>query len=219
MTRVKGHSDKKKSRRDAASDARQEKIKKPKRSKHDKVTVVAAPIPPPPPAPAAAVAAKKPRKPHRFRKGTVALRNMRKYQTSAKFMLAGSPYRREMRAIGQDIKPDMRFTKDSMTSLQEIGESFLHSVFGDAAKMMLHRTAVTAQQPDFRLAVHMSDVHAPLGLAGRELLAALPPLQPSKRQLKALAKAEAEAEAKAAKAEAKRAARAAAQPNATETSE
>lgn len=124
----------------------------------------------------AAAGEKKQRKKHRYHPGTVALRVIRALQKSTSFMLASAPLRRMIRELAQDHRPDSFFAKESLIALQEAGESFMHDTFADAAKMMLHRKAVTLNARDFRMAVHMSDTHAPPGQAGRELLSYLPTL-------------------------------------------
>ena len=158
-----------------------------KKSKKLVIAAAAQQQPPSPPSspPAAAadpVAAgagageKKQRKKHRYHPGTVALRVIRALQKSTSFMLASAPLRRMIRELAQDHRPDSFFAKESLIALQEAGESFMHDTFADAAKMMLHRKAVTLNARDFRMAVHMSDTHAPPGQAGRELLSYLPTL-------------------------------------------
>lgn len=150
--------------------------KKPK-----KLVVVAPPQSPPaavadPVDAAGAGGEKKQRKKHRYHPGTVALRVIRALQKSTSFMLASAPLRRMIRELAQEHRADSFFAKDSLLALQAAGESFMHDTFADAAKMMLHRKAVTLNARDFRMAVHMSDSHAPPGQAGRELLSYLPTL-------------------------------------------
>ncbi|GMP59897.1 hypothetical protein CsSME_00038952 [Camellia sinensis var. sinensis] len=49
------------------------------------------------------------KKPHRFRPGTVALREMRKYQKSTELLIRKLPFQRLVREIAQDCKTDLRF--------------------------------------------------------------------------------------------------------------
>ena len=46
---------------------------------------------------------------HRFRPGTVALREIKKYQKSTKLMLPRAPFQRLVRAVAGDIDSDLRF--------------------------------------------------------------------------------------------------------------
>src|SRR3546814_11028235 len=49
------------------------------------------------------------KKPHRFRPGTVALREIRRYQKSTELLIRKLPFQRLVREIAQDYKPDLRF--------------------------------------------------------------------------------------------------------------
>jgi hypothetical protein len=48
------------------------------------------------------------KKPHRYRPGTVALREIRKFQKSCKLLLRKLPFSRLVREIAQDFKDDLR---------------------------------------------------------------------------------------------------------------
>uniref|UniRef100_A0A673U3J0 Core Histone H2A/H2B/H3 domain-containing protein n=1 Tax=Suricata suricatta TaxID=37032 RepID=A0A673U3J0_SURSU len=49
------------------------------------------------------------KKPHRYRPGTVALREIRRYQKSAELLIRKLPFQRLVREIAQDFKTDLRF--------------------------------------------------------------------------------------------------------------
>ena len=49
------------------------------------------------------------KKPHRFRPGTVALREIRKYQKSTELLVRKLPFQRLVREIAQEYKTDLRF--------------------------------------------------------------------------------------------------------------
>merc|ERR1712126_489093 len=49
------------------------------------------------------------KKPHRYRPGTVALREIRRYQKSTELLLRKLPFQRLVREIAQDSKTDLRF--------------------------------------------------------------------------------------------------------------
>ena len=49
------------------------------------------------------------KKPHRYRPGTVALRDIRKYQKSTNLLVRKLPFQRLVREIAQDFKQDLRF--------------------------------------------------------------------------------------------------------------
>ncbi|KAH6554680.1 hypothetical protein KP509_1Z299700 [Ceratopteris richardii] len=49
------------------------------------------------------------KKPRRYRPGTVALREIRKYQISTELLIRRLPFQRLVREIAQDLKTDLRF--------------------------------------------------------------------------------------------------------------
>ena len=54
-------------------------------------------------------------KPHRYRAGTVALKDIRHYQGSTALLIRKLPCQRVVREIAQDIKTDLRFPVSSDT--------------------------------------------------------------------------------------------------------
>ncbi len=62
------------------------------------------------------------RRPHRFRVGTVALREIRKYQRSADLLIRKAPFHRLVREIGQEFSRSLRFTWFACAALQEASE-------------------------------------------------------------------------------------------------
>uniref|UniRef100_A0A8C4VHI7 Histone H3 n=2 Tax=Gopherus TaxID=38771 RepID=A0A8C4VHI7_9SAUR len=56
------------------------------------------------------------KKPHRYRPGTVALREIRRYQKSTELLIRKLPFQRLVREIAQDFKTDLRF-QSSATSV------------------------------------------------------------------------------------------------------
>ncbi|XWS52478.1 hypothetical protein CRYUN_Cryun11dG0074000 [Craigia yunnanensis] len=67
------------------------------------------------------------KKPHRFRPGTVALREIRKYQKSTELLIRKLPFQRLVREIAQDFKTDLRFQSSAVAALQEAAEAYLIS--------------------------------------------------------------------------------------------
>ena len=49
------------------------------------------------------------KKPHRYRPGTLALREIRRYQKSTELLIRKLPFQRLVREIAQDFKTDLRF--------------------------------------------------------------------------------------------------------------
>ncbi|XP_063717639.1 uncharacterized protein LOC134856070 [Symsagittifera roscoffensis] len=71
------------------------------------------------------------KKPHRYRPGTVALREIRRYQKSTELLIRKLPFQRLVREIAQDFKTDLRFQSTAIMALQEASESYLVSLFED----------------------------------------------------------------------------------------
>ena len=58
------------------------------------------------------------KKPRRFRPGTVALRDIRRYQKSTELLIRKLPFQRLVREIAQDYKTDLRFQSSAVLALQ-----------------------------------------------------------------------------------------------------
>ena len=54
------------------------------------------------------------KKPHRYRPGTVALREIRRYQKSTELLIRKLPFQRLVREIAQDFKADLRFQSSAI---------------------------------------------------------------------------------------------------------
>merc|ERR1712224_684008 len=71
------------------------------------------------------------KKPHRYRPGTVALREIRKYQKSTDLLLRRLPFQRLVREIAQHYKEDLRLKSTTMLALQEATEAYVVGLFED----------------------------------------------------------------------------------------
>lgn len=87
------------------------------------------------------------KKPHRYRPGTVALREIRKYQKSTDLLIRRGPFARLVREIAQTFKVDLRFTLTSMLALQEATEAYLVGLFEDTNLCAIH----AKRYEDYRL--------------------------------------------------------------------
>ncbi|KAL0984571.1 hypothetical protein UPYG_G00143350 [Umbra pygmaea] len=65
------------------------------------------------------------KKPHRYRPGTVALREIRRYQKSTELLIRKLPFQRLVREIAQDFKTDLRFQSSAVMALQEASGAYL----------------------------------------------------------------------------------------------
>ena len=91
-------------------------------------------------------------KAHRFRPGTVALREIRRYQKSTELLIRKLPFQRLVREIAQDFKTDLRFQASAIAALQEASESYLVGLFEDTNLCAIHAKRVTIMPKDVQLA-------------------------------------------------------------------
>ena len=89
---------------------------------------------------------------HRFKAGTVALREIKKYQKATKFMLLRAPFQRFIRSICDGIDGQLRFQSQALLALQEAAESYLTGLFEDANLCAIHANRVTVYKKDMDLA-------------------------------------------------------------------
>ena len=101
------------------------------------------------------------KKPHRFRPGTVALREIRKYQNSTNHLIARAPFVRVVREIANEIKHDFRFQFSALDALQEASEAYLVSLFEDANLCALHAKRVTLMPKDLYLSMRIRGESVP----------------------------------------------------------
>ena len=112
------------------------------------------------------------KKPHRYRPGTVALREIRRYQKSTELLIRKLPFQRLVREIAQDFKTDLRFQGSAVLALQEAAEAYLVGLFEDTNLCAIHakrlgfqrtdphgRNAQAQGQPASRMAQHEPSLH------------------------------------------------------------
>lgn len=92
------------------------------------------------------------KKPHRYKPGTVALREIRRYQKSTDLLLRKIPFQRLVREVAGDFCRDMRFRIEALYALQEASEAYLVSLFEDTNLCAIHAKRVTIQPRDMQLA-------------------------------------------------------------------
>jgi histone H3 len=113
-------------------------------------------------------------KQRRYRPGTVALREIRKYQKSTDLLIRKIPFQRLVREIAQDFKTDLRFQMaailamqvrficwspvarlncfDDTLHVQEASEAFIVGLMEDANLCAIHAKRITIQPKDMQLA-------------------------------------------------------------------
>ena len=92
------------------------------------------------------------KKAHRYRPGTVALREIRKYQKSSDLLIRRLPFQRLVREIAHSFKTDVRFQSTAINALQEASEAYLVGLFEDTNLCAMHAKRVTIQTKDMQLA-------------------------------------------------------------------
>lgn len=91
------------------------------------------------------------KKPHRYRPGTVALREIRCYQKSTINLVPELPLNRLIREVAQDFHSDLRFQREATRALQTATEAYLTSLFEDTNLCAIHAKRVTIMPNDINL--------------------------------------------------------------------
>lgn len=99
------------------------------------------------------------KKKYRFKSGTVALREIKRFQKSVDTLIPKMPLRRLIREVAQPYKEELRFSRTSMDALQEASESYLVQLFSDANNCAIQHGRVTIEPHDMRLAMAMRHDH------------------------------------------------------------
>lgn len=100
------------------------------------------------------------KKKHRFKAGTVALREIRKYQKSTDLLIRKLPFQRLVREILQsNLIPgvEFRLQASALAALQEASEAYLTSLFETSNLCAIHAKRVTIQPKDIRLTRRIAD--------------------------------------------------------------
>ena len=92
------------------------------------------------------------KKPHRYKPGTVALREIRRYQKTFHLMIPKLPFQRLVKEIAQDFKTDLRFQGSAILALQEASEAYVVGLFEDTNLCSIHAKRVTIMPKDIQLA-------------------------------------------------------------------
>ena len=92
------------------------------------------------------------RKKIRYRPGTVALREIRRYQKTTSNLLPRAAFQRVVRGVARGFDSDLRFASQALVALQEAAEAYLVGIFEDANMCALHANRVTIMRKDMDLA-------------------------------------------------------------------
>lgn len=92
------------------------------------------------------------RRKHRYRPGTVAIREIRRYQRSAHLLIKKAPFERLVRSLAMGVRKNLRWQGTAVLALQEAAEAHLVGLFEDANLCALHAGRVTLMAKDMQLA-------------------------------------------------------------------
>ena len=87
-----------------------------------------------------------------WRPGTVALRQIKKFQKSTNLLLRKAPFQRLVREIAADYKDGLRFASSALAAVQESTESYVVSLLSDTNLCAIHARRVTIMPRDLHLA-------------------------------------------------------------------
>ena len=89
---------------------------------------------------------------HRYRPGTLALREIRHYQKKTILLIKRAPFARLVREIAQGCMQDLRFQETAIGALQEAAEAYLVGLFEDTNLCAIHAKRITIMPRDVQLA-------------------------------------------------------------------
>ena len=88
----------------------------------------------------------------RFRPGTVAIREIKRYQKTTALLLPRAPFQRFVRSICEGIDVQIRFQAQALLAVQEAAEMYFVGLFEDANLCAIHANRVTVMRKDLDLA-------------------------------------------------------------------
>ncbi|CAI5463612.1 unnamed protein product, partial [Closterium sp. Yama58-4] len=103
------------------------------------------------------------RKPHRYRPGTVALMEIRRFQKTTDLLIRKLPFMRLCKEISHTYTTmDVRWTATAVLGLQEAAEAYLVNLFEDGLLLAIHSKRVTLMIRDIQLARRIKGGKNPL---------------------------------------------------------
>lgn len=104
----------------------------------------------------------------RYKPGTVALKEIRRYQRGYDLLIQKLPFARLVREVAFDILPEsmrheLRWQSHAIQALQEAAEAYLVHLLEDANLCAIHAKRVTIMQKDIQLARRIRGIWGGLG--------------------------------------------------------
>ena len=92
------------------------------------------------------------RKTRRFRPGTIALRQIKRYQKSTELLIRKLPFQRLVREITYEMRDNSwRFRPQALLAIQEASENFLVNMFDQCNHIAIHGKRTTLLVKDIKL--------------------------------------------------------------------
>ena len=88
----------------------------------------------------------------KYRPGTVALKEIRRYQRSTDLLIKKLPFQRLARSLVQEYAPSFRIKIAALSALQEGVEAYIVGLFEDTNLCAIHAKRVTIMPKDMQLA-------------------------------------------------------------------
>ena len=85
------------------------------------------------------------KRPYRHKAGSIAKRDIKRYQKSTKLLIPKASFERMVREVSETLKKGMRFTKSAIEAVQTSAEDYLVKLFEDASLCAAHGKRVTVQ--------------------------------------------------------------------------
>lgn len=87
----------------------------------------------------------------RYRPGTVALKEIRRYQKTTELLIRTAPFQRLVKEVSQKFKHDFRYQASALQALQEATEAYIIGLFEDTNLCAIHAKRVTIMPRDIQL--------------------------------------------------------------------
>ena len=93
------------------------------------------------------------RKPRKYRPGTVALREICRYQKTTELLIRKIPFQRLVREVVRNMFPheNLRFQSTALLALQEASEDYLVRMFTQVNDLAIHGKRVTIKPSDLHI--------------------------------------------------------------------
>lgn len=88
----------------------------------------------------------------KYRPGTVALREIKKYQKNTDLVIRKLPFQRLVRDIANDIYGGAKFQLSALHALQDCAEMYMCNLYTDGQLCALHGKRITLMVKDMQLA-------------------------------------------------------------------